>query len=58
MSLYLGNSEKLKIRIDNVVYTLNLFSEVPITNFAKILSLDGFMLKDSNGVFLTVEESD
>lgn len=58
MSLYLGNSEKLKIRINNVVYILNLFSEVPITNFAKILSLEGFMLKDSNGVFLTVEEDD
>lgn len=58
MGLYLGNSEKLKIRINNVVYTLNLFSEVPITNFAKILSLEGFMLKDSNGVFLTVEEDD
>lgn len=58
MGLYLGNSEKLKIRINNVVYTLNLFSEAPITNFAKILSLEGFMLKDSNGVFLTVEEDD
>lgn len=58
MGLYLGNSEKLKIRINNIVYTLNLFSEVPITNFAKILSLEGFMLKDSNGVFLTVEEDD
>ena len=58
MGLYLGNSEKLKIRINNVVCTLNLFSEVPVTNFAKILSLEGFMLKDSNGVFLTVEEDD
>ena len=58
MALYLGTSEKLKINLDNVVYYLNLFSEVPITNGVRLLSSDGYIFKDSNGLYLTVKSDD
>ncbi len=58
MALYLGSSEKLKININNVIHSLNLFSEVPITNFTRLLSLDNHILKDSNGLYLAVKESE
>ena len=56
MALYLGNSEKLKINIDNIVYYLNLFSKTPITNGVRLLSSDNFILKDANGLYLTTKE--
>lgn len=56
MALYLGNSEKLKIYLDGVRYRLNLFSEQPIMNNTRLLSSDGFILKDSNGLYLTIKE--
>ena len=58
MALYLGSSEKLKINIDNIAYYLNLFSETPITNGARLLSFDGFILKDANGLYLTTKEDE
>lgn len=56
MALYLGNSEKVKIYINNVLYSLNLFSEIPIFNGARLLSSENYILKDSNGIYLTVKE--
>lgn len=58
MALYLGSSEKLKININNNVYYLNLFSENPITNGIRLLSSDGYILKDSNGLYLTFKEGE
>ena len=58
MALYLGNSEKLKIYLDGVRYCLNLFAEQPITNNIRLLSSDGFVLKDSNGLYLTTKEAE
>jgi hypothetical protein len=55
MALYLGN-EKLKIVLDNVVYCLNLFSEIPIINGIMLLSSDNCTLTDINGLILTVKE--
>ena len=55
MALYLGR-DKVKINLDNVVYYLNLFSEGLITNGVRILSSEGYILKDSNGLYLTTEE--
>lgn len=52
MSLYLGNSKKIKIYLNNVVYCLNLFSEISITNGDILLSSDNYILKDSSGVYL------
>lgn len=56
MALYLGNSEKLKINLDGIVYYLNLFSETPITNGVRLLSSEGYILKDSNGLYVTIKE--
>ena len=56
MALYLGSSEKLKINLGNTVYVLNLFSEIPIINGIRLLSLDNYILKDSNGLYLTSKE--
>ena len=58
MALYLGSSEKLKISLDGVLYYLNLFSDPPITNGVRLLSSEGFILKDANGLYLTFKESD
>lgn len=58
MALYLGNGEKVKINLDCVAHYLNLFSTTPITNGIRLLSLDNYILKDSNGLYLTVKESE
>ena len=57
MALYFG-SEKVKLNIDGLVYSLNLFSEIPILNGIMLLSSEGYILKDSNGLFLTAKESE
>lgn len=56
MALYLGNSEKLKVVLNGNKYFLNLLSEVLITNGVRLLSLDNYILKDSNGIYLTSKE--
>lgn len=55
MALYLG-SEMVKINLNGAAYYLNLFSENPITNGIRLLSSDGYILKDSNGLYITVED--
>ena len=57
MALYLG-SDKVKISLDGVLYNLNLFSSTLILSGIKLLSSEGYILKDSNGLFLTVKESE
>ena len=56
MALYLGNSEKLKINLDSVRYYLNLYSKTPITNGVRLLSTEGYILKDANGLCITTKE--
>lgn len=56
MALYLGSSEKLQININNIKYYLNLFSKTPITNSIRLLTSNGYILKDSNGLYLTTKE--
>lgn len=58
MALYLGNGEKLKITINNVKYYLNLISKIPITNGVRLLTSNGYILKDSNGLYLTAKEEE
>lgn len=58
MALYLGSSEKQKIVLDGNTYFMNLFSKTLITNGDVLLSSDNYILKDSNGLFLTVKESE
>ena len=56
MALYLGSSDKQKIVLDGKTYYLNLFTKIVITNNDILLSSDNCILKDSNGLYLTVEE--
>lgn len=58
MALYVGGSEKLKINLNSVVYYLNLFTTVPITNRVQLLSSDDYILKDSNGLYLIPKEAE
>lgn len=55
MALYIGNSKKLKICLSGILYNLNFFtsSSQPITNGIRLLSSEGYMLKDSKGLYLT-----
>ena len=55
MALYLG-SDKLKINLNGVAYNLNLYSTNPITNGVRLLSSEGYILKDSNGLYITTKE--
>lgn len=58
MALYIGSSDKRKVILNGVVYNFNLFTTIPITNFIKLLSSDNYILKDSEGLYLTVEEDE
>lgn len=55
MALYLGRYKK-KLYMGSVPYCLNLFSEIPITNGVRLLSSEGYILKDLNGLYLTAKE--
>ena len=57
MALHIG-SNKVNINLNNVAYYLNLFSESLITNGVVMLTSDGYILKDSNGLYLTLKESE
>ena len=57
MALYLGNDKiKRKIILNGVKYNLNLISKTPTVNGVRLLSSDGYILKDKNSVYLTVKE--
>ena len=56
MPLYLGSSGKLKVYLNNIAYVVNLVSTTSSTNIIRLLSSDNYILKDCNGVYLTVKE--
>lgn len=58
MALHLGNNENLKLRINNILYNIQFFSEVAILNGIQLLASDGALLKDMNGLYLTVKEAE
>ena len=58
MSLYLGNSAKVKVNLNNVICHFKLFSGSLIINSIKLSSSDNYILKDSNGLFLTVKDGE
>ena len=55
MALYLGN-DKVKININDITYSMKLFSETLILNGIRLLSSEGYILKDANGLYLTAKE--
>lgn len=57
MPLYLGG-ERLKLKLGNVTYELKIYAERPEFDTVFILSSDGYVLTDSNLVYLTPKESD
>lgn len=58
MALYLGSSGKQTIVLNGVTYCLNLYASTPITNGVRLLSSENYILKDSNGLYLTTKESE
>ena len=57
MALYI-NGEKVKLHLGNIAYYLNLFSEPHVTNGVRLLTSDGFILKDFNGLYFTTKEDE
>ena len=55
MALYLGN-EKVKLNLNYRTYYLNLNTGTIIVNGVLLASVDDYILKDSNGLYLTVKE--
>lgn len=58
MAIYLGNSEKKKIYLGSILRNLHILSANIIVNGTQLLSSDDLILKDSNGVYLTVKKED
>lgn len=57
MALYLGN-DKVKINLDGAAYHLNLVVVTPSIDGVKLLTSDGYELKDLNGLYLTSKEGE
>lgn len=57
MGLYI-NGEKIKININGNKYDFNLFASIPITNGIRIISSEGFTLRDITKLYLTTKEGD
>lgn len=57
MSVYLGN-QKVKVILNGTVYKINLNDIDFISNTVRLLSSDGYVLKDLNDVYLVPKESD
>lgn len=53
MALYMGSNKKLKFILGGIIYNLNFYTSQPITNGIRILSSEGYVLKDSKGLYLT-----
>lgn len=58
MAIYLGNSGALKIVTSQGICRLIIPSSSPIVNGVMLLSFDNYILKDSNGVYLTAKEEE
>lgn len=58
MALYIGD-KKVKLNLDGELYIVNLYnSQSVITNGIRLLSSDGFILKDLDELYLTAKEED
>lgn len=56
MAIYLGSGQKVKLNFGNSVCSLIIPSATPVLNEVKLLSSDNYILKDSNGIYLTAKE--
>ena len=58
MALYLGEN-KQRLRLNDILYRLNVGVSEPITtNVIKLLSSEGYILKDKNNTYLTFKEGE
>lgn len=57
MGLYLGDSGKLKLILNGVVYKLNVYTGTQSTSDIRLLSADNYILKDKNGYYLAFKEN-
>lgn len=51
MALYLGR-DRVKINLNGIAYRVNFFSSTIVEPSNRLKSSDGFVLKDSNGIYL------
>lgn len=58
MAIYLGDSGKLIINIDNNAYRLIIYSPPITTTDTMLLSFDNYILKDFNGAYLIAKEDE
>lgn len=54
MALYLGSSEKLKISLSDIICSCNFLFTTPVIEGIQLLTLDDCVLRDVNGLYLTV----
>lgn len=57
MALYLGNAKR-KLRVNNVCYSLRIYSENPITSNIILKTSDGKVLMDDNCRYLTIDKEE
>lgn len=57
MALYLGNTKR-KLRVNNVCYSLRIYSENPITSNIILKTSDGKVLMDDNCKYLTIDKEE
>lgn len=55
MALYVG-SNKQKINLDNIVYNINSYSAILIIEEMLLSSVDDYLFKDSNGLYIAIKE--
>ena len=55
MAAYLGN-QKVDVKLGSVARLINFYSTTIWTNGIRLLTDDDYVLKDANGLFITVEK--
>lgn len=56
MALYVGKGQKVKIATSEGVYKIRYAYTKPSTNNAPLISKDGYLLTDLNGLYLIPKE--
>lgn len=59
MALYLGTN-KVKINLDGMIRKIAVFEDIDnvLLNGIKLLSFEGYTLKDSNGLYITSRDGE
>ena len=57
MGVYLGTN-KVRVIMDGVLYDLHIAEVAPVITGIKLLSSDGYVLKDLNGLYITTKEGE